>query len=322
VVIPGTEMRVSAKRPSFPPNDQGHFGVGLEVDHSVYDANPCRLHFACLSNIRFFVETRLQLDQRGHVFPGLRGFDQVSYDGRVVACPVQSLFDRNDIRVTGRDHLLREGVIDVEALPPSETGLECIVLVDGGYVATFRFHDAPRDESAPFVAHLGPKHGVDRILLVSGDREAEVRYLANQVAIDEIHAGVSPEGKVEIVRLETAQAKTLFLGDGINDAPAMLTATVGIAFGGGDITSEAASAVIVDPSLGRVDELLHISQSMRKIALQSAVGGMALSVVGMLIAAAGYLPPVAGAVAQEVIDLVAVFNALRVAAPSRTLTDF
>ena len=226
------------------------------------------------------------------------------------------------VRVTGRDHLLREGVVDTEALPPSETGLECIVLVGGRYVATYRFHDAPRDESAPFVAHLGPKHRVDRILLVSGDREAEVRYLAKQVAIDEIHAGVSPEGKVEIVRIETARAKTLFLGDGINDAPAMLTATVGVAFGSGDVTSEAASVVIVDPSLGRVDELLHISQRMRRIALQSAVGGMALSVVGMLIAAAGYLPPVAGAVAQEVIDLVAVFNALRVAAPSGAVTDF
>ena len=226
------------------------------------------------------------------------------------------------VEVTGRDRLEEDGRVDPAALPPVVSGLECIVLVDGVYAATYRFHDAPRDESGPFVAHLGPKHHVDRVLLVSGDRESEVRYLADQVAIAEIHAGVSPEGKVDIVREETRRARTLFLGDGINDAPAMVTATVGVAFGSGDVTAEAAGAVIVDTSLARVDELLHISSRMRTIALQSAVGGMVLSVLGMLVAAAGYLPPVAGALAQEVIDVLVIFNALRVAAQPRVVTDF
>lgn len=226
------------------------------------------------------------------------------------------------VEVTGRDQVLRDGRVDERRLPPAGTGLECVILVNGVYAATYRFHDAPRDESAPFVAHLGPKHQVQRVLLVSGDRESEVRYLADRVAISEIHAGVSPEGKVAIVRDETQRARTLFLGDGINDAPAMLTASVGVAFGGGDVTAEAAGAVIVDTSLARVDELLHISIRMRRIALQSAVGGMALSVVAMAVAAAGYLPPVAGAITQEAIDVVVIFNALRVALPARTVTDF
>jgi P-type E1-E2 ATPase len=160
-------------------------------------------------------------------------------------------------------------------------------------------------------------------LIVSGDRESEVRYLAEQVGIEEIHASQTPEQKVEIVRRETQKANTVFLGDGINDAPALTAATVGIAFGqNSDITAEAAGAVIMDTSLQKVDEFLHISRRLRAILLQSAVGGMVLSVVGMGFAAAGYLPPVTGAIFQEVIDVAAVVNALRVALPPKTLTDY
>jgi P-type E1-E2 ATPase len=210
------------------------------------------------------------------------------------------------------------------ALPPNEaTGLECIAIVDDRLAATFRFHDVPRADSRGFVGHLGPKHGFARVLLVSGDREPEVRRLADAVSIDEISAGASPEQKVSIVRHETAQAKTVFIGDGINDAPALMAATVGIAFGQhSDVTSEAAGVVIIDSSLSKVDELIHLSHRLRTVALQSAVGGMVLSGIGMALAAFGLLTPVAGAVAQEAIDLVAVLNALRTTRPPRALTDF
>jgi len=221
--------------------------------------------------------------------------------------------------ITGRGKLDGQHI----SLPPPTTGLECVLFVDDAYAGVIRFQDAPREESRTFVKHLRPRHHVSRILIVSGDREQEVQHLAQQVSIQEVYSSVSPEEKVEIVRRETSRAPTLFLGDGINDAPAMQAATVGVAFGAGnDVTSEAADAVVLETSLSRVDELMHIGRRMRRIALQSAVGGMALSILGMLVAAAGYLPPVGGAVAQEIIDLAAVLNAVRVALPAKTLSDF
>jgi heavy metal translocating P-type ATPase len=228
-----------------------------------------------------------------------------------------------ELEVTSRKHLLARRPDLSDSLPPIIGGLECVVLVDGRYAATFRFRDEVRSEGPHFIDHLKPKHQLDRVMLVSGDRESEVRYLAEKVGIEEVHSGQSPEQKLELVRRETEQAATIFLGDGINDAPAMTAATVGIAFGQhSEITAEAAGAVIMDSSLHKVDEFFHIGRRMRAIALQSAVGGMALSVIGMGFAAAGYLPPVAGAIAQEIIDLAAVLNALRVALPPRVLTDY
>ena len=160
-------------------------------------------------------------------------------------------------------------------------------------------------------------------MLVSGDRESEVRWLADHVGITEVHAGISPEGKLRIVEEATREAPTLFVGDGINDAPALAAATVGIAMEtANDVTSEAAGAVVMDSALERVDELFHIGKRLRTIALQSAVGGMAASLVGMGFAAAGLLSPAAGALVQEAIDVVAVLNALRVASDNGQLTDY
>ena len=229
--------------------------------------------------------------------------------------------------VIGSRHIQITGRKKVEALelelPPLESGLECLVFIDGYYAAAIRFHDAPRKESASFIEHLRPKHGVVKVMLVSGDRESEVKYLAESVGISEVHAGKSPEEKVTIVKEETAKARTLFVGDGINDAPALMAATVGVAFGSqNDITTEAADAVILETALAKIDELMHIGQRLRRIALQSAMGGMAASILGMIAAALGYLPPIWGALGQEVIDLVAVLNAVRVALPTDDLQDF
>ena len=226
------------------------------------------------------------------------------------------------VQITSRGKLVAQKLPGVEHLPPVAGGLECVVVIDGRFAATFQLRDAPRAEGHSFIQHLGPKHQFQRIMILSGDRESEVRYLAKQVGITEIHAEQSPEDKLAIVRRETALAKTLYVGDGINDAPAMMAATVGMAVGqNSDVTAEAADVVAMVNSLKKVDEFMHISRRMRSIALQSAIGGMALSLAGMMFAATGHLSPVAGAISQEIIDVLAVLNALRAAFPPKVISD-
>lgn len=226
------------------------------------------------------------------------------------------------VQITSRSKLIAQNVAGAEHLPPAAAGLECMVVIDGKFAATFRLRDAPRAEGHSFIQHLGPKHQFQRIMIVSGDREPEVRYLAEQVGITEIQAQKSPEEKLAIVRAETSRAKTLYVGDGINDAPAMMAATVGMAIGqNSDVTAEAAGVVVMDNDLTKVDEFMHISRRMRSIALQSAIGGVVLSLVGMAFAATGHLSPVAGAISQEIIDVLAVLNALRAAFPPRVISD-
>ncbi|WP_145355389.1 heavy metal translocating P-type ATPase [Roseimaritima multifibrata] len=228
----------------------------------------------------------------------------------------------HSLQITSRNKLAEQNVPGADQIPPIAGGLECVVEIDNRYAAVLRFRDAPRSDSRSFVKHLGPNHHFNRIMILSGDRESEVRYLAEKVGISEIFAEQSPEDKLAIVRKETALANTLYVGDGINDAPAMMAATVGMAIGqNSDVTAEAAGVVIMDNSLTKVDEFMHISRRMRTIALQSAVGGMTLSLIGMSFAAFGYLTPVAGAILQEVIDVVAVLNALRAAFPPKVMHD-
>ena len=235
---------------------------------------------------------------------------------------LKGVVDGHELLLTSRKQCEKLG-LPVHLLPPGGQGLECVVLVDGQLTGYYRFHDAPRSDSQPFIHHLPKSHRFDRILLVSGDHAEEVRYLAEQVGITEVYADQSPEDKVRITEEERRKAKTVFIGDGINDAPALSAATVGIAFGqSSEITTEAAGAVVLHNSLAKVDEFLHISSRMRRIALQSAVGGMALSVLGMIIAAFGFLVPVAGALAQEVIDVIAILNSLRTIKSPRRLSDF
>ena len=224
------------------------------------------------------------------------------------------------VTVTGRGKLSAE---NSAAIPPVAPGLECVLLLDGKLAGVIHFQDEPRRESRSFLSHLGPKHSISKVILLSGDRPAEVSLFATRMGITEAFGGKSPEEKVQLVRDTTLKNRTLYLGDGINDAPAMMAATAAIALGiNSDIISEAAGAVILQSSLASVDELMHIGRRMRGIALISAIGGMGLSLIGMAAASLGLISPIQGAIAQEVIDLLSILNSLRMILPTASLSDF
>ncbi|KTC86553.1 heavy metal translocating P-type ATPase [Legionella brunensis] len=235
---------------------------------------------------------------------------------------LRGIINNHTIQITSRKKLLETMPQYATLLPAITLGLECIVLLDNQYIASFNFHDSLRIESKSFIGHLTPSHQFEKIMLVSGDRSSEVNYLANILKIKDIYASQTPEQKLAIVRRETTKAPTVFMGDGINDAPALAAATVGIAFGQfSNITAEAAGAVIMENTLNKVDELIHLSINTRNIALQSAIGGMIFSIIGMGFAAAGFINPVTGAILQEVIDILAIANALRLTLGTRIKID-
>ncbi len=240
----------------------------------------------------------------------------------VAGAGLRGRVDGKEIHITHRKFIEREHPKMSALLPPTTLGLECVVLIDNAYAATIQFRDAPRAMGRTFIKHLFPFHDFNRILLVSGDRSSEVEYLAKEMGIQESFASQSPEQKLALVREETKKAPTLFMGDGINDAPALAAATVGVAFGEKtSVISEAAGAVVLESSLHKVDELLHLSKKMRVIALQSGLGGMALSLIAMGFAFFGLLSPVWGALLQQGIDALAILNALRLAAGKSVKID-
>jgi len=190
------------------------------------------------------------------------------------------------------------------ALPELTEGMECVIIINKKVAGILHFRDLERPESKSFINHLAPNHNFKKIILLSGDRASEVNYLAKKLGINNYFSSQSPEQKLEIVKKETQNAPTLFMGDGINDAPALMLASVGIAFGqGNNITSESSGAVILESNLLKVDELIHISIFTRKIILQSAIGGMIFSIIGMILASFGWVSPSQGAIAQQIIDV-------------------
>ena len=148
--------------------------------------------------------------------------------------------------------------------------------------------------------------------MVTGDRTEVAETVGAVIGVDEVLAERSPDEKLDIVRLETRRAPTMMVGDGINDAPALALADVGVALGarGATAASEAADVVLTVDRLDRLGEAAAIARRTRRIAIESMVAGMGLSLAAMGVAAAGLLPAVWGAILQEVIDVAVILNAL------------
>jgi heavy metal translocating P-type ATPase len=186
------------------------------------------------------------------------------------------------------------------------------VAVDGALAGALILEDPVRRD-APLTLRSLRRIGFRRIVLLTGDHADVARAVGGVLGVDQVFAERSPAEKVEAVKAEHAAAVTVMVGDGINDAPALAAADVGVAMGarGATASSESADIVLVLDRLDRLIETVRIARRSRTIALESIWAGMGLSMVAMGCAAAGLLTPVAGAVLQEIIDVVVILNALR-----------
>jgi heavy metal translocating P-type ATPase len=187
--------------------------------------------------------------------------------------------------------------------------------VDGAVAGTLVLADRLRPDAATLVSRLRGA-GVRHVAMASGDRQAAAEVIGMELGLDAVYGDQTPAGKLGVIRAigqDPALRPLVMVGDGVNDAPALALADVGIALGsaGGTVAAETADAVIVDDRVDRVVDAIEISTRAVRIARQSVIAGIALSVLGMLAAAAGYLPPVAGALVQEGIDVAVILNALR-----------
>lgn len=215
--------------------------------------------------------------------------------------------------LVGRLSLLQEH--DVK-LPPNlkRSSLDrtaVYVAVDGRLAGIITLNDEVRPEAIATLDQLRA-FGMREIIMVTGDNKAAARAVAKQLGIHHIHAETLPADKLHIVT-ETKQRPLIFVGDGVNDAPVLTGADVGIALGarGSAAASESADVVIMLDDISRVATGLEIAQRTFKIARQSIVAGILLSMVLMVLFASGAFPPLLGAILQEVVDVVVIFNALR-----------
>jgi heavy metal translocating P-type ATPase len=229
--------------------------------------------------------------------------------------------DGHRVAVGSRDFLADQGIPTkqleaasmVDGLGSGEARV--MVGVDGAVGGVIVMADDLRPDAAGIVGRLR-EEGVRQVALVSGDRRSVAERIGRELGVDRVYAEQSPEDKLEVIRRlreDAAQGPVMMVGDGVNDAPALALADVGVAMGaaGATVSSETADAVITVDRVDRVADAVHAGRGALRIARQSVVVGMGLSLVAMGVAAFGYLPPLAGALLQEGIDLAVILNALR-----------
>ena len=206
------------------------------------------------------------------------------------------------LQVTGRP---------VPARAVQRNDLASYVAIDGSFAGAITFSDQLRPGVRELMERLR-RLGVQRTVMLTGDRAEHASGVSAQAGLDSFEAGLLPEAKVEAIRkLETQYTSVVMVGDGINDAPALATATVGVAMGahGTGISAEAADIVLLIDDVTRVADAVEVGQRMPRIARQSIFVGLGLSFGLMGFAAFGLIPPVVGALAQEGVDVSVILNA-------------
>lgn len=204
----------------------------------------------------------------------------------------------------------------LDGLTETARGLRAYVSADGRAVGIIEFADQVRPGAGRLVADLA-RLGIRRVVLLSGDAEAQTRAVAHEVGIAEAWGDLLPEDKVRLVREFAASGEgVVMIGDGTNDAPALSAATVGVAMAahGGGIAAEAADVILLADDVSRVADALRIARRALRIARQSIWVGLALSGVAIVFATLGFIAPTVGAILQEVIDVAVIVNALRAGA--------
>jgi heavy metal translocating P-type ATPase len=245
--------------------------------------------------------------KRGIVLTPPTGVEDVAGDGVkgfIAGVPV----------VIGRPDFVAASVgttaVPVCELPAGATVLG--IAINGTLAGHVVFVDSIRNDAFDTIAALRAG-GVSKVTLITGDQAVVAHEIGKRLGVDDVIAQATPQQKIDAVANAKEKGPTMMVGDGINDAPALAAADIGVAMGarGAAAAVEAADIVLLVDQIGRLSEAMEIARRTRTIALQSVVVGLGLSSAGMVLAALGYLPPLAGAVAQEAIDVAVILNALR-----------
>lgn len=302
----GTEAMARLRRQSendgrpCPESDAVWFGVGRE--HPV------------VKDINEEAGKGVSGEVNGHVVRvGRLSFAAAGKDGFLTAGNADPTGPRHDLRPgteaaggTEEDILTRFGL-----LQPDE--MASYVSIDGQLIARIVLRDVPRANAKTALAKLHAL-GVARLAMLTGDKRASADIIANEVGIDEVHAELFPEDKVAAVKsaAEDGNAVTMMVGDGVNDAPVLAVADIGVAMTDGTSTaaSESAQVVIMTDDIAAVPRAIAIARRTKRVMLQAVIVGLALAVIGMIAAAFDLIPVVVGAFLQEAIDVVSILWAL------------
>jgi heavy metal translocating P-type ATPase len=236
----------------------------------------------------------------------------------VVETPGEGIMGRVDGRrvMVGGLHFIAGKIGDsgLSMLPHERPpgALTAAVAIDGKLAGLLILSDELRAGTETMLHELRDL-GIERIVLATGDRHEVARFIAAGLSIDLVRSELTPDQKILVVLSERKNGPVMMIGDGVNDAPALAAADIGLAMGakGAAASAEAADVVLLVDQLDRVLPAIRIARRSRFIALQSVIAGMGLSILAMIAAALGYIVPVEGALLQEVIDVAVIFNALR-----------